>query len=68
MRETLRAFKLMFSMSLAADMPRFSTVRMADLIVVISDGRIVEHGSHLELVQLGGLYAELYGLHASAYR
>jgi ATP-binding cassette, subfamily B, bacterial len=47
---------------------RFSTVRMADLIVVIADGRIVERGSHQELVQRGGLYAELYGLQASAYR
>ncbi|MDQ6671684.1 MAG: ABC transporter ATP-binding protein/permease [Chloroflexota bacterium] len=47
---------------------RFSTVRMADLILVIAGGRIVEHGSHAELVGRGGLYAELYGLQASAYR
>ena len=47
---------------------RFSTVRMADLILVVSNGRIVEHGSHAELVQQGGLYAELYGIQASAYR
>jgi len=47
---------------------RFSTVRMADQIVVVSGGRVVEHGSHDELVRLGGLYAELYGLQASAYR
>jgi ATP-binding cassette, subfamily B, bacterial len=47
---------------------RFSTVRMADLILVVADGRIVERGSHAELVQQNGLYAELYGLQARAYR
>ncbi len=47
---------------------RFSTVRMADLILVASAGRIVERGTHTELVRQGGLYAELYGLQASAYR
>jgi ATP-binding cassette subfamily B protein len=47
---------------------RFSTVRMADLILVASGGRIVEHGSHADLVRQGGLYAELYGLQAAAYR
>jgi ATP-binding cassette subfamily B protein len=47
---------------------RFSTVRMADLIVVLGGGRIVEQGSHAELVAAGGLYAELYALQARAYR
>jgi ATP-binding cassette subfamily B protein len=47
---------------------RFSTVRMADLILVTSGGRIVESGSHTELIRQHGLYAELYGLQASAYR
>jgi ATP-binding cassette subfamily B protein len=47
---------------------RFSTVRMADLIVVIDGGRVVELGSHEELMARGGLYAELYGIQASAYR
>jgi ATP-binding cassette, subfamily B, bacterial len=47
---------------------RFSTVRMADLILVVSGGRIVETGPHDELVAAGGLYAELYGLQARAYR
>lgn len=47
---------------------RFSTVRMADHIVVIDAGRIVEHGSHDALVRRGGLYAELYELQARAYR
>jgi ATP-binding cassette subfamily B protein len=47
---------------------RFSTVRMADLIVVIDDGRVVEYGSHEDLMTRGGLYAELYGIQARAYR
>lgn len=47
---------------------RFSTVRMADLVVVLSRGRVVEVGSHTELLQSRGLYAELYELQARAYR
>jgi ATP-binding cassette subfamily B protein len=47
---------------------RFSTVRMADLIVVIDDGRIIENGTHDELMARGGLYSELYGIQARAYR
>jgi ATP-binding cassette subfamily B protein len=47
---------------------RFSTVRMADLILVVADGKVKESGSHAELMRLGGLYAELYDLQASAYR
>jgi ATP-binding cassette subfamily B protein len=47
---------------------RFSTVRSADLIVVLSGGRVTEQGSHAELMAHGGTYAELYRLQASAYR
>jgi ATP-binding cassette subfamily B protein len=47
---------------------RFSTVRMADLIVVMDKGSVREMGSHAELVRRGGLYAELYALQARAYR
>jgi ATP-binding cassette subfamily B protein len=47
---------------------RFSTVRMADLIVVLQDGRVVEAGNHATLIQNGGLYAELFQLQAGAYR
>jgi ATP-binding cassette subfamily B protein len=47
---------------------RFSTVRMADLIVVVAGGRIVEAGDHASLTRAGGLYAELYELQAQAYR
>ena len=42
---------------------RFSTVAMADRIGVISDGRIVEMGTHDELMELGAVYASLYNLH-----
>jgi ATP-binding cassette subfamily B protein len=47
---------------------RFSTVRMADRIVVLDEGRLVEEGSHAELVARGGLYAELFALQAEGYR
>jgi ATP-binding cassette, subfamily B, bacterial len=47
---------------------RFSTVRMADLIVVVADGRVAELGSHTELMAAGGRYAELFALQAHAYR
>jgi ATP-binding cassette, subfamily B, bacterial len=47
---------------------RFSTVRMADLIVVLDGARVAEVGTHDELVARGGQYAELYGLQAAAYR
>jgi ATP-binding cassette, subfamily B, bacterial len=46
---------------------RFSTVRMADLIVVVADGRVREQGSHDELMAANGLYAELYSMQAAAY-
>lgn len=47
---------------------RFSTVRMADQIIVIQDGRIVEHGSHEQLMALAGHYAQLFSLQARGYR
>ena len=47
---------------------RFSTVRMADLIVVLDGSRLVEVGSHEELMAKRGPYAELYGIQAAAYR
>jgi ATP-binding cassette subfamily B protein len=47
---------------------RFSTVRMADLIVVLDGSRVVEVGTHDDLVARGGQYAELYGIQAAAYR
>ena len=47
---------------------RFSTVRMADVIVVVDGARVVEQGSHDELLARRGLYAELYETQAAAYR
>jgi ATP-binding cassette, subfamily B, bacterial len=47
---------------------RFSTVRMADRILVLEDGRIVEQGSHQQLVSLAGKYSELFELQAAGYR
>ena len=47
---------------------RFSTVRMADLIVVLQGSRVTEIGSHEELLARGGAYAELYGIQAAGYR
>ncbi len=46
---------------------RFSSVRSADRIYVLSGGRVVEGGTHDELMSLGGLYAELFTLQAEAY-
>jgi len=47
---------------------RFSTVRMADQILVIDKGQIVERGSHAELMALGGQYAKLFSLQAEGYK
>jgi ATP-binding cassette subfamily B protein len=47
---------------------RFSTVRMADLIVVLDGSRLVEYGTHAELMARRGQYADLYNIQASAYR
>lgn len=47
---------------------RFSTVRMADQIIVIQDGRIIEHGNHAQLMAREGHYAHLFSLQARGYR
>jgi ATP-binding cassette subfamily B protein len=47
---------------------RFSTVRMADRILVLQGGELAEQGTHEELVAAGGLYAELFKLQAAGYR
>ena len=46
---------------------RFSTVRMADHIIVLERGRVVEQGSHAELMQQNGRYAHLFTLQAEGY-
>ncbi|MEI6431084.1 MAG: ATP-binding cassette domain-containing protein, partial [bacterium] len=47
---------------------RFSTVRMADTIFVLEDGKIAESGSHQSLMELGGAYARLFEMQAQNYR
>jgi ATP-binding cassette, subfamily B, bacterial len=47
---------------------RFSTVRMAERILVLQGGELVDQGTHDELVARGGLYAELFSLQAAGYR
>jgi ATP-binding cassette subfamily B protein len=47
---------------------RFSTVRMADRILVLDGGEVIENGTHAELVERRGLYAELFNLQAEGYR
>jgi ATP-binding cassette subfamily B protein len=47
---------------------RFSTVRMADRIVVLENGAVIEDGSHARLTSLGGRYAEMFEMQAASYR
>ena len=47
---------------------RFSTVKMADHILVLSGGKVVEQGSHKELIALNGEYAKMYNLQADRYK
>jgi len=47
---------------------RFSTVRMADRIVVLDNGKIAEEGSHDQLAGMGGRYAEMFEMQAASYR
>jgi ATP-binding cassette subfamily B protein len=47
---------------------RFSTVRMADRILVLENGRVAEQGSHRQLIALGGLYSGMFELQAACYR
>lgn len=63
----LRFSELIHGKSAVLISHRFSTVRMADRILVLQNGVIVESGSHAELMQLGGQYSELFQLQAKGY-
>ena len=47
---------------------RFSTVRMADKIIVMANGRFIDQGSHEQLLTLNGRYAHLFSLQAEGYK
>jgi ATP-binding cassette subfamily B protein len=64
----LRFSELMAGRTAVLISHRFSTVRMADRIVVLEGGRVVEAGTHEELVARGGLYGELFAMQAAGYR
>ncbi len=64
----LRFSELMAGRTAVLISHRFSTVRMADRILVLKDGEIVEEGTHAELVERGGLYGELFAMQAAGYR
>ena len=64
----LRFSELMAGRTAVLISHRFSTVRMADRIVVLTGGQVVEEGTHDELVGRGGLYAELFAMQAAGYR
>ena len=64
----LRFSELMAGRTAVLISHRFSTVRMADRIIVLKDGQVVEQGTHDELVARGGLYGELFAMQAAGYR
>lgn len=67
--EVFRRFRQLFTGRAAILIShRLSTVRMADRIFVFEEGRIVERGSHDQLIQLGGKYADLFEKQAQHYR
>jgi ATP-binding cassette subfamily B protein len=64
----LRFSELMAGRTAVIISHRFSTVRMADRIIVLDGGRVVEEGTHAALAGRGGLYAELFEMQAAGYR
>lgn len=64
----LRFSELMTGRTAVLISHRFSTVRMADRILVLLNGEIVEDGTHDELLERGGLYSELFTMQAAGYR
>ncbi len=67
--EVFKSFrKMFFDRMVLLISHRFSTVRLADYIFVMEDGRILESGTHNELVRMAGKYARLFEMQASSYR
>jgi ATP-binding cassette subfamily B protein len=67
--EVFRAFRELTRGKMAVIIShRFGTVRMADRIIVVEEGRVIENGSHDQLVARGGRYAELFDMQAASYR
>ncbi|MEW5918674.1 MAG: ABC transporter ATP-binding protein, partial [Gemmatimonadota bacterium] len=64
----LRFSELMAGRAAVLISHRFSTVRMADRILVLQHGTIIDEGTHAELVERGGLYAELFAMQAEGYK
>jgi ATP-binding cassette subfamily B protein len=64
----LRFAELMQGRTAVVISHRFSTVRMADRIIVLRNGEVIEDGTHDELVSRGGLYGELFAMQAAGYR
>ena len=64
----LRFSELMAGRTAVLISHRFSTVRMADRIIVLKEGHVIEEGSHEALVARGGLYGELFAMQAAGYR
>ena len=64
----LRFSELMAGRTAVLISHRFSTVRMADRIIVLRNGELVEDGTHEELLGRAGLYSELFTMQAAGYR
>ena len=67
--EVFKSFRQMFKDRMVLLIShRFSTVRLADYIYVLEGGRIIESGTHDELMHRGGKYAQFFEMQASSYR
>jgi ATP-binding cassette, subfamily B, bacterial len=67
--EVFKAFRKMFQDHMVLLIShRFSTVRLADCIYVLEGGKIIEGGTHADLIHQGGKYAQLFEMQAKSYR